>query len=99
MDVSGPKATWPPLNLPSDLLPKTEALSAKLGEMHSDVQFFRSILKASCIEETTLDRVTAFIASSKTLDAAQIAIDLSRDCIAAVALIASAQDILRRDRR
>jgi hypothetical protein len=85
---------WPAFNLPDWLPAKTEGLTRQLGDKHSDVLFFRDLLKVGRLEDTTMDRVTSFIATSKTLEASQMAIDLSNECILAAGLVAEGMDSL-----
>jgi hypothetical protein len=84
---------WPTLNVPDWLRPRTDDL-ARLGELHPDVRFFRAILDAGRIDESVMDSLSKFIASAETHEAAQMATELSRDCLQAVALVAASQDML-----
>jgi len=85
---------WPALNLPDWLPTKTEELARQLGHTHPDVLFFRDLLKVGRLEDTTIDRVTSFIAASETLEASQMAIDFSNECILAAGLVAESMDSL-----
>jgi hypothetical protein len=88
-----PNRRWPTLYLPDWLLPKTEEL-ARLGEAHPDVQFFRELLRGGRVEETTMEQLTSFIVTAETVEAAQMAIDLSKECILAVGVVAESLDTI-----